>query len=72
MSMPPYKPIIFISYAHADEPEKPAEGQIKWLSFVTGYLRPAVKHGAVEIWFDSLRQPSRSPRLRKRRVPPQR
>jgi hypothetical protein len=24
------KPIIFISYAHADEPEKPAEGQISW------------------------------------------
>ena len=54
MSTPPYKPIIFISYAHADEPEKPAEGEIKWLSFVTGYLRPAIKHGAVEIWVDRL------------------
>jgi len=55
-SMPtaPYKPVIFISYAHADEPEKPAEGEIKWLSFVTGYLRPAVKHGAVDIWTDRL------------------
>jgi len=49
-----YKPRIFISYAHADEPEKPAEGEIKWLSFVTGYLRPAVKHGAVDIWIDTL------------------
>jgi hypothetical protein len=48
------KPIIFISYAHADEPERPAEGEVKWLSFVTGYLRPAVKHGAVEIWIDRL------------------
>ncbi len=50
----PYKPIIFISYAHADEPERPAEGEVKWLSFVTGYLRPALKHGAVEIWIDRL------------------
>ena len=54
MSTEPYKPIIFISYAHADEPQKPAEGEIKWLSFVTGYLRPAVKQGAVEIWVDRL------------------
>ena len=44
--------IIVISYAHADEPDKPAEGEVKWLSFVTGYLRPAIKHGAVEIWLD--------------------
>ncbi|MFZ1963045.1 MAG: toll/interleukin-1 receptor domain-containing protein [Roseiarcus sp.] len=53
-STSPPKPIIFISYAHADEPEQPAEGEVKWLSFVTGYLRPAVKHGAVEIWIDRL------------------
>jgi hypothetical protein len=38
------KPLIVISYAHADEPEHPAEGEVKWLSFVTGYLRPAIKH----------------------------
>src|SRR5208337_1742653 len=50
----PKKPIIFISYAHADEPERPAEGEIKWLSFVTGYLRPAMKHGAVDLWLDLL------------------
>jgi len=54
MPTEPHKPIIFISYAHADEPERPAEGEIKWLSFVTGYLRPAVKHGAVDIWVDRL------------------
>ena len=55
-SMPtePKKPLIVISYAHADEPEKPAEGEVKWLSFVTGYLRPAIKHGAVELWLDRL------------------
>ena len=50
----PYKPRIFISYSHADEPEKPAEGEVKWLSFVTGYLRPAERHGAVELWIDRL------------------
>jgi hypothetical protein len=48
------KPLIVISYAHEDEPEKPAEGEIKWLSFVTGYLRPAIKHGAVDLWLDRL------------------
>ena len=48
------KPLIVISYAHADEPEKPAEGEVKWLSFVTGYLRPAIKQGAVELFLDRL------------------
>ncbi len=48
------KPLIVISYAHADEPERPAEGEVKWLSFVTGYLRPAIKHGAVDLWLDRL------------------
>jgi hypothetical protein len=35
------KPIIFISYAHLDEPEKMREDEVQWLSFVTGFLRPA-------------------------------
>jgi hypothetical protein len=50
------KPLIVISYAHADEPEHPAEGEVKWLSFVTGYLRPAIGQGAIEVWTDSLLQ----------------
>ena len=25
-------------YAHEDEPATPAEGEVKWLSSVTGYL----------------------------------
>jgi hypothetical protein len=54
MPTQPKKPLIVISYAHADEPEKPAEGEVKWLSFVTGYLRPAIKHGAVDLWIDRL------------------
>jgi hypothetical protein len=48
------KPLIVVSYAHADEPENPAEGEVKWLSFVTDYLRPAIKHGAVDLWLDRL------------------
>ena len=54
MPTEPRKPLIVISYAHADEPEHPAEGEVKWLSFVTGYLRPAIKHGAVDLWLDRL------------------
>jgi hypothetical protein len=49
-----HKPLIVISYAHADEPEHPAEGEVKWLSFVTGYLRPVIKQGAVDLWLDRL------------------
>ncbi len=48
------KPLIVISYAHEDEPEKPVEGEVKWLSFVAGYLRPAIKQGAVDLWIDRL------------------
>jgi TIR domain/AAA ATPase domain len=43
------KPLIFISYAHADEPPPP---RIQWLTFVMKYLRPAVKHGDFEVWTD--------------------
>ena len=46
MPTEPKKPLFVISYAQADEPEHPAEGQVMWLSFVTGYLRPAIKRGA--------------------------
>jgi tetratricopeptide (TPR) repeat protein len=48
------KPVIFISYAHADEPEKPREGEVRWLSFVLGHLRPAVRQGAIDLWVDTL------------------
>jgi hypothetical protein len=48
------KPVIFISYAHADEPEKPRDGEEKWLSFVLGHLRPAVRQGAIDLWVDTL------------------
>ena len=48
------KPVIFISYAHLDEPENPREGEVQWLSFVTGFLKPAETQGAVEIRTDRL------------------
>ena len=49
------KPLVFISYAHLDEPdppEQPAEGRIRWLSFVMGFLRPGVKGRRYEVWND--------------------
>jgi tetratricopeptide (TPR) repeat protein len=46
------KPVIFISYAHADEPEKPAEGETQWLLFVLRFLEPAVKYGIFDLWVD--------------------
>jgi len=27
---------------------------VKWLSFITGYLRAAVKQDAIELWVDEL------------------
>ena len=55
-SMPtePYKPCIFVSYAHADKPEKPAADEVQWMSFVSDYLRPAVKYGVLDMWIDTL------------------
>ena len=46
------KPIIFISYAHDDEPEKPRGEEIQWLSFVMKFLRPAVKICEFAMWVD--------------------
>jgi TIR domain len=54
MPTKPKKPRIVIGYAHADEPENSAERKVKWLSFVNGYLKPAIKHGAVNLWLDRL------------------
>src|SRR5215831_16183328 len=46
------KPVIFISYAHADEPEHPRDGEVRWLSFVQRFLQPAVKGGIFDVWVD--------------------
>ena len=51
------KPFVFISYAHLDEPdlpEQPAEGRIRWLTFVMKYLRPGEKGRKYEVWMDRL------------------
>ena len=48
------KPIVFISYAREDEPEAPAKGEVKWLSFVTEYLGPAEQVGVFEMWIDRM------------------
>jgi hypothetical protein len=40
------------AYAHADEPEKPAEGEVQWLSFVRRFLQAAVKDGIFDLWVD--------------------
>jgi hypothetical protein len=48
----PIKPVIFISYAHLDEPEKPRGDEVAWLSFVMKFLRPAVKSGEFAVWDD--------------------
>ena len=52
MSSDSTKPIIFLSYAHLDEPEKPRGEEIQWLTFVMKFLRPAVKSGEFRIWVD--------------------
>jgi TIR domain len=46
------RPVIFISYAHADEPEKLGDGQVQWLSFVRTFLQPTVKDGIFDLWVD--------------------
>jgi hypothetical protein len=46
------KPVIFISYSHKDEPEKPREGELAWLTFAADHLRQLVKHDVVELFFD--------------------
>jgi hypothetical protein len=52
MSYTSTRPVIFISYARADEPERPADGEVQWLSFVLRFLRPAVIGGIFDTWDD--------------------
>ena len=48
------KPIVFISYSHLDEPEKPSEANPQWATFVIGYLRAAFPDDGAVIWIDRL------------------
>jgi tetratricopeptide (TPR) repeat protein len=46
------KPLVFISYAHLDEPDPPE--QPRWLSFVMDFLRPGEKGRRYTVWIDRL------------------
>jgi hypothetical protein len=46
------KPVIFISYSHKDEPDRPAPDEVVWLTFVQSFLAPVVKIGIFDIWVD--------------------
>jgi hypothetical protein len=48
----PTKPVIFISYSHKDEPDKPGPDDTAWLTFVQSLLAPVVKAGIFDIWVD--------------------
>jgi predicted N-acetyltransferase YhbS len=48
------KPLVFISYAHLDEPDNPAPGEVRWLSFVMDFLRPGEKGRRYTVWIDRL------------------
>src|SRR3954452_8422674 len=50
--MPSAKPVIFISYSHKDEPEKPRDDEPKWRTYVQSHLQPAVKNGIWDLWVD--------------------
>ena len=54
MSSDSTKPLIFISYAHLDEPDNPAPGEVRWLSFVMDFLRPGEKGRRYTVWIDRL------------------
>jgi hypothetical protein len=46
------RPIVFISYAHVDEPEKATGGEVKWYSLVRKFLRVGERRGLFEVWVD--------------------
>jgi hypothetical protein len=46
------KPVIFVSYSHKDEPEKPGPEDMAWMTFVLSFLAPVVKAGIFDLWTD--------------------
>jgi hypothetical protein len=52
MPSPSAKPLVFISYAHLDEPDPPE--QPRWLSFVMGFLKSGEKGRRYTVWIDRL------------------
>jgi tetratricopeptide (TPR) repeat protein len=48
------EPVIFVSYARADEPRARSGEDEPWLTFVMRFLRPAVKRGLFTVWSDKV------------------
>src|SRR5271156_1803598 len=48
----PHKPIFFIRHRRAEEPDRPSDGEVQWLSFVRRSLHPAVKYGIFDLFVD--------------------
>jgi len=46
------KPLVFVSYAHADEPQQPREHEVQWLSWVKSQFAPLDRLGVVEYFTD--------------------
>src|SRR5208283_2098856 len=46
------KPLVFVSYAHADEPQHPRDHEFKWLSWVKSQFAPLDRLGVVEHFTD--------------------
>jgi tetratricopeptide (TPR) repeat protein len=45
-------PLVFISYAHKDDPFRPAADEADWLEYVLEFLRPGEIAGRYAIWVD--------------------
>ena len=47
------KPVIFISYSHKGEPEKPRGEEVAWKSYIHRFFKPGIKAGRYAAWVDS-------------------
>lgn len=46
------KPLVFVSYAHADEPQHPHDHETRWLSWMKPHFKPLQKLGVIEYFSD--------------------
>ncbi len=46
------KPLVFVSYAHADEPQHPRENEVQWLTWVKSQFKPLERLGVVKYFTD--------------------
>jgi hypothetical protein len=47
------KPLVFVSYAHADEPQHPREHEVPWLTWMKTHFGPLEQLGALEFFSDT-------------------